>query len=466
MVLVKTDLLADALKDASDAINSGQSSLAVDKLDIVLELNSLDTLSLFKRAVLCIALGRYEKALKDLDNLLLIKPNHSQGLLQRAKIYILYGKLNEALVDAQASDSKDELVAEIQQLSLTIQNLNQANDSNQISLLSSVIQKCPLAVEYRIRRADIYSNLGDSEMAIVDYSRVVQLKPDDLQIFIKLAKLRLSIGEIGNSINTLKDCLRSDPDQKECKSLYRELKKINKKLDSLHDAVEKKKVVTAKDLLLNDQLIANVEKLGSKSLNGRVYGYACKVFTELKKNEEASSWCKKAVDAAPQNAEYNGLLADCMVLMEEYEDAMNLYKKANELDPQNHVYKEGYQKAQRLMRQAGRRDYYKILGVPRSASQRDIKKAFRKLAQIWHPDKYRGDLPKEKVEAKMGEINLAYEVLSNEELRTRFDNGDDPNDQESNMFGGGHQFGGFGGFPFQFTQGGDGGHGQQFFFQF
>lgn len=65
--------------------------------------------------------------------------------------------------------------------------------------------------------------------------------------------------------------------------------------------------------------------------------------------------------------------------------AMRLYKKANELDPNNNAYKEGYHKAQRLMRQAGRRDYYKILGVPRSASQREIKKSFRKLAQIWHP---------------------------------------------------------------------------------
>lgn len=42
-------------------------------------------------------------------------------------------------------------------------------------------------------------------------------------------------------------------------------------------------------------------------------------------------------------------------------------------------------------------------------------------------DKYQGDLPKDQVEKKMSELNQAYEVLSNEELKTRFDNGDDPN---------------------------------------
>jgi len=54
------------------------------------------------------------------------------------------------------------------------------------------------------------------------------------------------------------------------------------------------------------------------------------------------------------------------------------------------------------------------LGVPRSASKKEIKRAFRKLAQQWHPDKYRGDFDKEKVIKKMSEINQAYEVLSND----------------------------------------------------
>lgn len=52
------------------------------------------------------------------------------------------------------------------------------------------------------------------------------------------------------------------------------------------------------------------------------------------------------------------------------------------------------------------------LGVPRDADTREIKRAYRKKAQEWHPDKYNGDLSKEEVEKKMAEINQAYEVLS------------------------------------------------------
>ncbi|WP_372975961.1 DnaJ domain-containing protein, partial [Muriicola sp.] len=59
-------------------------------------------------------------------------------------------------------------------------------------------------------------------------------------------------------------------------------------------------------------------------------------------------------------------------------------------------------------------DYYKILGVPKNASQQDIKKAYRKLARKYHPDVNPGDAS---VEKKFKEINEANEVLGNPENR-------------------------------------------------
>lgn len=64
-------------------------------------------------------------------------------------------------------------------------------------------------------------------------------------------------------------------------------------------------------------------------------------------------------------------------------------------------------------------EYYRILGVPKNASESDIKKAYRKLALRWHPDKN----PNSKVEAerKFKEIAEAYEVLSDKEKREVYD---------------------------------------------
>ncbi len=61
------------------------------------------------------------------------------------------------------------------------------------------------------------------------------------------------------------------------------------------------------------------------------------------------------------------------------------------------------------------RDYYDILGVGKGASDDDIKKAFRKLAHQYHPDKPGGDAEKFK------EINQAYQVLGDAEKRKKYD---------------------------------------------
>ncbi len=60
-------------------------------------------------------------------------------------------------------------------------------------------------------------------------------------------------------------------------------------------------------------------------------------------------------------------------------------------------------------------DYYKVLGVDKSASQDEIKKAYRKLAHQYHPDKQGGD------EAKFKEVNAAYQVLGDEQKRKQYD---------------------------------------------
>ena len=100
------------------------------------------------------------------------------------------------------------------------------------------------------------------------------------------------------------------------------------------------------------------------------------------------------------------------------------------------------------------KDYYQILGIQKGASDADIKSAFRKLAQKYHPDKKGGD------EAKFKEVSEAYSVLSDSKRRAEYDT-------YGKTFAGQGNAGGFGGFDFsnfQGFQGGQGFNGQSFEF--
>lgn len=194
-----------------------------------------------------------------------------------------------------------------------------------------------------------------------------------------------------------------------------------------------------------------------------LYAWTCKAYTNLPSTRLAKPFCTELLARDPEHVDGILGMAEASLKDENYDEAVRLFNKAFENSGQSdRAILEKLQKAQRLLKQSKAKDYYKVLDVPRDADAKTIKKAYRKATLKAHPDKGGS-------EAAMSAVNEAYEVLSNPELRARFDNGDDPNDPTSGHGGGPAGQGGF--HPYYGSPaGGGGGHsaggGQQFFQQF
>ncbi|QLB13214.1 molecular chaperone DnaJ [Bisgaardia hudsonensis] len=108
-----------------------------------------------------------------------------------------------------------------------------------------------------------------------------------------------------------------------------------------------------------------------------------------------------------------------------------------------------------------KRDYYEVLGIQKGADEKEIKRAYKRLAMKYHPDRTKGD---KESEEKFKEINEAYEVLADKEKRSAYDQYGHQAFEQGGFGGAGGFSGGFGGFEDIFSEmfgGGFGGGSRQ-----
>jgi len=175
----------------------------------------------------------------------------------------------------------------------------------------------------------------------------------------------------------------------------------------------------------------------------------------MNNKKKAQPYCTESLTLNPNFLPALILQAQNQIDAEDFEAAISTLNTAKESHPSAQNIQSLLQKAHTLLKRSKTKDYYKVLGVATDADDRAIKRAYRTATKQFHPDKASAaqGISKEQAEKKMAEVNEAYEILSDPELRARFDRGDDPNSPD-------HQ-----GQPFQGSPFGHGAGGQQFFFQ-
>uniref|UniRef100_UPI00358E80AF dnaJ homolog subfamily C member 3-like n=1 Tax=Myxine glutinosa TaxID=7769 RepID=UPI00358E80AF len=395
-----------------------------------------------KRATVYLALGRSKSAVPDLTRVIELKPDFTAARLQRGNVYLKQGRLEETRSDftavLQASPGDQNVVkllvqvAEIQMLvAQAKEGLESSDHSSATDALDQAVELCPWAAWLRELRAECLESRGDLSRAVTELRAAGKLRPEP-STYLRASRLLYSTGELQDALNEVRECLRLDPDHRECFQLYKQAKRLGKQFDD------------GEKLLESGSYDAAVEKFeASMQTEPSIMTYTiraklriCHCHLKNSQVSEAVLVCSEVLKHDPRNVEALCDRAEAHILNDEFGEAVADYERARDIDETRSGVREGLEKAQRLQKLSQRRDYYKILGVKRTAKKQQILKAYRKMAQQWHPDNFMSEEEKKKAEKMFIDIASAKEVLTDPEMR-KFDEGEDPLDPENQQGGAG-----------------------------
>lgn len=282
--------------------------------------------------------------------------------------------------------------------------------------------------------------------------RTVGGADSDLENLYKRGKQFYVVGNIELALRHYREALRLDPDHAASKADHKKLKKLQKamaeaeaKLPRTVEGGRKVQLEQRDNALLALQALDAALAVAPPAVyRAELYAHLCRCHTTLKKSEDALASCAEHMRLDGGSAGSRLFMAEAHLLSDQLELARAQYAAIVEADQNSRQAREGIALVERLQRRAAEDDHYRTLGVGRSATEKEIKRAYHKAAVQYHPDKFVGaadSADAAAADAQFKKIARAYEVLSDEELRRKYDLGEDP-DEARRQQGQGQQ-GGF-----------------------
>ena len=420
-------------------------------------------------------LKQYSDAIKDYKKALEINPKNTKNINRLASVYIITGNIGEAKI--------------LQEKALNLEPYN-STYREQMTTIEKILED-EIKLEDKIKEKKFEDAEEVCKRMIEKESDFSELKLKYIKILIENVKLTEALQYINNEINYEDKksneqfdyltalCLYYDGQYEKAKKQINLMKSKGNSIDT-KDLLEKVNTIDSIKTKANEifkqkkyeEAIEEYTKIlefdpNNKKFNSLILANRALCYQKLNKNVEALRDSNQSIKLNPFYA--RGYIKRGNVYMElnMFDDARADFQKAKDLDP-NVTGVDGYlNEANQKAEKARKRDYYAILGVDKNADEREIKKAYKKMAMKYHPDRNsETEESKKMAEKKFIDVNDAYSVLSDPKKRSMYDQGVDPLNPEEASGGGVHfggdaseifkMFFGGGGSPFGFSSGGFG----------
>ena len=411
-----------------------------------IQLNSSEPVLYANRATCLKCLGKYKESIADYKKAVQLGPKNTKNMKKLSSVYVLLGFFGEAQMllqkccNLEPSDSShtyelnkvkkyvedfdkiQEKVKDQKWEDVVDQSLKLLNDASQYVELQKIYIKACLEL---CKFDDVISYIKDKIPAPV--------KSKEEEFNYLLAKTYYFKGDYDKAKSEINNLIQQGFNDEKVSKLKKNINTINSAKTKANELFKSGKY---------EEAIQEYTKLlefdpENKHFMSIILTNRALCYKKTGKNMEA---LKDADEAIKNNPNYSTAYIRRALIYEEFkmfDDAKNDLQKAKELDPNNSKIDGYLNEANTKGDEARNRDYYAILGLSRSATQDEIKKAYRKLALKYHPDRNcESEQTKKIAQRKFEDVSDAYSVLSDPKKKQMFDQGVDPLNPEHGGMGG------------------------------
>ncbi|XP_078621401.1 dnaJ homolog subfamily C member 7-like isoform X2 [Branchiostoma floridae x Branchiostoma japonicum] len=391
------------------------------------------------RAACYIMLGKFREGLEDARQTTRIDSNFLKGYMREAKCLLMLGDPSQAISTYQKVlqlDPNNQSVADELKVAQSVHHFETQAEGDMkkgdfrraVFCLDRALDHAPQCTKFKIKKAEALALLGRHTEAHDVVSNILHIDNMNVDAMYVRGLCLYYQDNLDKAFAHFQQVLRLSPDHEKAKVAFRKAKSLRAKKEEGNNAFKAGRYQEAYDLY-SEALRIDPHNV---FINSKLYNNRATVGAKVNKLDQAIQDCTEAIKLDGNYLKAYLRRAKCYMDTEQYEEAVRDYEKVFNME-RTREHKQLLSNAKLELKKSKRKDYYKILGVRKDASDDEIKKAYKKKALETHPDRHSSATPEEKAEQekKFKEIGEAYATLSDSKKRVRYDNGQDIDDMDS-----------------------------------
>lgn len=351
---------------------------------------------LFANRALCYkSIKNYRNALLDLDRAISINPSSVKNIKRKAEVCVIIGNLPEAItlyqkcsnLEPKEFSHRTDLTNAGAYLKMINDMFEKASKEDYVGAEELAKKLINICIGYKDLKHTfiecLINNNKLSEAAEFWSGKLSESERCEDEFLYLICKIFYYEGNYERSKTFLKKLLSKVNDNPKYNKLYQIVNSVERekeKANALFKANNYEEAIKAYSILLDIDPC-------NKIFNSTIIANRALCFMKINKNVEALADMNKSLSL---NDKYvKGFLrrANLYIKLNDFEQARYDFNKVLELEPGNMEAKKGVEDAKKQEKAAKKKDYYKVLEIPRDASESQIRKAYKVLALKWHPDK-------------------------------------------------------------------------------